>query len=168
MVLSSAVVKVEHRRHRVHTQTVHMVHLQPIDRVGDQEGLHLALSEVENAGRPVGVLVHHRVGQLVAAGAVELVQSVFILREVRGNPVKQNADVRLMALVNEFHELLRVAVAGGRRIIARDLIAPRGIVGILGQRHQLDVGIAHLLQIGDQMLGKLLIIMYAAVGLALP
>ena len=145
-----------------------MVHLQPVDGVGDQEGLHLALAEVENARRPVRMLVHHRVGHLIAAGAVKFIQAVFVLREVGRHPVEQDADASLMAAVDEFHELLRLAVARGRGIIARDLIAPRGIVGVFRHRHQLDVRIAHLLQVGNEQVGHFLVIMYVAVPLALP
>ena len=51
-----------------------------------------ALAEVEDAGRPVGVLVHERVFQLIAAGAIEFIKAVLVLREVGRDPVEQHAD----------------------------------------------------------------------------
>ena len=166
--VAAAVVQIEHGRHGVDPQAVDMILLEPVDRVGDQEGLHLALAEVENARRPVGVLVHHRVGQLIAARSVEFVKTVLVLREVRRNPVEQHADTGAVALIHKSHELLRRAVARGRGVVARDLIAPRGIVGIFGDRHQLHMGVAHVQQIRDQLVGQLVVAVAAAVGLASP
>ena len=122
--IAAAVVQIEHGGHGVDPQAVDVVLLEPVDRVGDQEGLHLSPAKVEDARRPVRVLVHHRVGQLIAAGAVEFVKAVLVLREVRRDPVEQHADAGAVALIHEAHELLRRAVARGRGIVARDLIAP--------------------------------------------
>ena len=167
-VVRAVVVEVEHGGHRVHPQAVDMVFFQPEHGVGDQEGLHLGLAVVVDAGGPVGMLVHHGVGQLVAAGAVKLIQTVLVLREVGGHPVEDDADVRLMAAVDELHELLRLAVAGRGRVVAGDLIAPAGVVGVLGDGHELDVGVAHFLYVGDQLVGQLAVAVEGAVRLALP
>ena len=145
-----------------------MVLLQPVHGVRDEERLHLALAEVEDAGRPVGVLVHERVFQLIAAGAVEFIKAVLVLREVGRDPVEQHADAGLVALVHKAHELLRLAVAERRSIVARDLIAPRRLIGIFGQRHELDVGVAHVLQVGHELICQLVVGIEAAARLAPP
>ena len=168
MVLPAAVVQIEHGRHRVHPQAIHVILLQPVDGVGDQEGLHLTLAEVKNTGGPVGMLVHHRVGKLIAAGAVELVQAVLILGEMGRHPVQQHADVRLVAAIHKFHELLRRTVAVCRSIIARHLVAPGGFIGVFRQGHQLHMGIAHLPEVRDQLVSQLLIVVATAVRLAFP
>ena len=119
VVLAAAVVEVEHGGHGVDAQAVDVVLLQPVHGVRDEERLHLALAEVEDAGRPVGVLVHERVFQLIAAGAIEFIKAVLVLREVGRDPVEQHADAGLVALVHKAHELLRLAVAERRSIVAR-------------------------------------------------
>ena len=50
---------------------------------------------------------------LVAAAAVEAAQTDFIPREVRGHPVEDHADSRLMQPVDEIHEVMRRAEPGG-------------------------------------------------------
>ena len=141
---------------------------EPVADVGDEEGLHLRLAVIVNTGRPVRMLVHHRVGKLIAAGPVKLKQPVFVLREVRRHPVEDDADPGLVAGVDKLHELLRRPVAVGRGEIAGNLIAPRGVVGIFHDGQQLDMRIAHILDIGNQLRRKLLIIEIAAVFMPFP
>ena len=59
-----------------------------------------------------------------------------------------------MALVYEFLELRRVAVAGGDGIISGNLIAPAVVQRVLGYRQQLYMGIAHLLYIAYKPPGQ--------------
>ena len=68
---------------------------------------------------------------LVAAAAVKAAQADFIPREVRGHPVEDHADSRLMQPVDQPHEPFGVAEAGGRGVITRDLIPPRAVKGML-------------------------------------
>ena len=91
----------------------------------------------------------------IAFRAVEFIKAEGILREVGGDPVENNADARFMGGVYEIGEILGSAVAGGRGEIARYLIAPAAVKRMLHNRHQLDVGISHILDIGNQAVGKL-------------
>ena len=50
----------------------------------------------------------------------------------------------------------------GRRVVRRDLVAPGAAEGVLGQRHELDVGEARRDHVVDELVGQL------AVGQALP
>ncbi len=77
--------------------------------------------------------------------------------EVRGHPVHDHADTCVVRAVDEIHEFFRLAIARRRRIIARDLITPAWIVGILHQRHDLDVGISHIDHIIDQLMRQLVV-----------
>ncbi len=52
--------------------------------------------------------------------------------------------------VDERHEVVRRAVAGGGREVAGGLVAPRAVERMLGDRQQLDVGEAHVAGIGGQ------------------
>ena len=141
---------------------------EPVAGVRHEEGAHLRLSVVKNARRPVGMLVHHRVGKLVAARAVKLVKTVLVLREMRRDPVEDHAEALPVAFIHEAHQLLRRAVAVRRRVIARHLIAPRRVVGIFHDRQQLDMRIAHVLDIGDQLRRQIVPAVGAPVGMALP
>ena len=65
-------------------------------------------------------------------------------REVRRHPVEDHADAVLVQRVDEVHEVLRRAVAAGRREVAGRLVAPRAVERVLHDRQELDVGEAHL------------------------
>ena len=67
------------------------------------------------------------------------------------------ADARLMQLVDEGHEVLRRAVAGGRRKVACHLVAPGSVERVFRQRHQLNVRKAHFLHIRDQLVAELVV-----------
>ena len=56
-----------------------------------------------------------------------------------------------------------VAEAGGRRVEAGRLVAPGRIVGMLGDRQELDMGEAHVDDVGDQPVGQLVLGQEAAV-----
>ena len=100
--------------------------------------------------------------------AVELDQTAAVLREVSRNPVHDDAETGLMRLVDQVHEILRRAVAAGRGEIADDLIAPRAVERILGQRHELDMRIAHFLDIGNELVRELAVGIEVAVLVHLP
>ena len=75
--------------------------------------------------------------------------------KVARHPVEDDADVVLMAGVDERLEVRRRAEAAGRREEARDLVAPRRRVRVLHHRQELDVRVAHVLDVGDEPLGEL-------------
>jgi hypothetical protein len=72
---------------------------------------------------------------------------------VTGHPVHVHADARLVEAVDQVLEVVGVAEARGRRVVPGDLVAPRRFVGMLGQRQELDVGEAGLVQVVDQLVG---------------
>jgi hypothetical protein len=92
---------------------------------------------------------------LVEMGPVEGHQAVLVGREVARHPVQNDADALVVTRLHEVLELGRRAVAAGRREEADRLIAPGPVEGMLGDRQELDVGEAHVLDIRDQLLGKL-------------
>ena len=155
LAVLAVVVQVEHGSDSVHAQTVYVVFLYPVVGVGNQEALHLGLAPVEDVGAPVLVFALQRVGVLVAACAVELVQTCRVLGEVGGNPVHYDAYPGGVAPVHELHEVVRSAEAGSRREVSYLLVAPASIVGILADGHELDMGVAHLLNVGNELFGKL-------------
>ena len=108
------------------------------------------------------------VGVLVAGGAVEHVQAVAVPREVGGHPVQDHADAGLVQLVHKGHKVLGGAVAAGGRKIAGYLVAPAAVKRIFGDGQQLHMGVAHILDIGDQQVGDLGIVVGRVLVLHLP
>ena len=99
-----------------------------------------ALAVVEHERAPVGVLAPLRVGVLVERRAVVAGEGAVVAREVGGHPVDDHAEAALVEVVDEPAEVVGVAEARGGRVEAGDLVAPRRLVGVLGHRHELDVG----------------------------
>ena len=60
-----------------------------------------------------------------------------------------------MAAVDEIHKILGLAVAGGRGEVACYLITPASVKRELGERHKLDVSVAHLLNIRNKLVREL-------------
>ena len=59
-----------------------------------------------------------------------------------------------MTSIDEMPELIRVPEPAGRRVIIRDLIAPRTFERMLRHRHQLDVRVTHFQDVGQQRVSK--------------
>ena len=145
-----------------------MIHLQPEQRVGDEEVLHLVPAVVEDQRAPVGMLALARVGVLVEMRAVEPGERVRILREVAGHPVEDHADAVRVALVDELHQVGGRAEARRRRVEVGDLIAPGRLVRMFRDRQQLDVGEAERPDVGHQLRRQFAIGERAVVGAAHP
>ena len=121
-----------------------MIFPQPVGGGREQEALHLAAPVVEYARAPARVLALFWVGVLVARLAVEVNETVLVLAEVRGHPVKNDGDAPSVHHVHEVHEVVRRAVARGRREVAGALVAPRVVERILGHGHQLHAVVAEV------------------------
>ena len=126
----------------------------PEQRVGQEEIDHLVPAIVEDQGAPILLLPFARVFVLVERGAVEAGQRPLIAREVRRHPVNDHAHAGFVERVDQILEILGRAVAAGRRVEARHLVAPRRVIRVLGDRHEFHVGEAHLLDVLDQRLGQ--------------
>ena len=105
---------------------------------------------------------------LIERGAVEMRKAMRIGREMRRHPVEDDADADLVRAVDEPGKAFRIAEPRGRRIKPGRLVAPGRIVGVFGDRQELDVGEAHVDDIGDQPLGQLVQGQERAVRLLLP
>ena len=90
-----------------------------------------------------------------SGGAVEAAERELVLREVRGHPVDDDADAGLVQRVDEVAEVVRVAEARRRRVVGRDLVAPRAAERVLGDRQELDVREAGLAHVLDEFVGQL-------------
>src|SRR6185436_20019913 len=100
-------------------------------------------SIVKDRAGPLRMVALTRVRMLVEMRAVEETEAVRIPREMRGHPVEDHANSRLVEVVDEPHQVLRRAVARARGEVAGALVAPRAVERVLHDRHQLDVREAH-------------------------
>ncbi len=143
------VVQVEHGGHRIDTQSIDMVLAQPENGAGNQEIAHLAPSIIKDVGAPFLMLALARIGVFVEMGAIEVAQAMQIFRKVARNPVEDDTDAISVEIIDEVLEVLWRTVAAGGCKVACHLIAPGGIIGIFGNRHQFDVGKAQFFDIGS-------------------
>ena len=141
---------------RIIADAVKVVDRTPEIQRGAQKAEDVRLGEIEQRTSPLaesGV----RVVRLIQAGAVELQKSVAVQHKVGGHKIQNHSDARPVAAVDKLHQPDRRAVAAGGAEIAGHLIPPRGVQRMLGERKQLDVGVAHLLHILDQRLRQLVV-----------
>jgi hypothetical protein len=76
---------------------------------------------------------------------------------MRRHPVENHADAMLMQLIDQIHQVLRLAVARRRRKVAGGLISPGTVEGMLTYRQKLDMRKTSALQMLDQRLRELAI-----------
>ena len=145
-----------------------MVLGDPEQGVGEEVVPDLGTAVVEDERSPVGVPALARVGVVVEVGAVEEGEAVGVLREVGGDPVDEHAYPRPVEGVDETLEVVRRAEPARRGEETQRLVAPRAVEGVLGGRQELDVGVAHLCDVGDELLGELAVSVVGAVGVPLP
>ena len=142
----NAKVEVQHAGHAVHANAVHVEVLKPVQHVGDQEGADLAAGEVKLVRAPVGVYLVLKEHVAVKGG-----KAVGVGAKTAGHPVHDHADACLVASVDKVHELLRVAVARRGGVVAGRLVAPGAIEGMLHERHDLDMRIAHVADVVHEL-----------------
>src|SRR5258708_38951166 len=104
-----------------------------------------------------------RVRVFVEMGAIKLGEAVSVSWEVRGGPIEKDADTRLVAAVDKFHEFGGSAGAAGGSEVAEGLVAPGTIEGMFPDGGEVGVGVAEIFQVGDGV-GAEVAIADAAVG----
>ena len=85
-----------------------------------------------------------------------------------GGEIEDDAEACAMEPIDKAHELLGVSITGIDGEETSGLISPRTIEWILGDRHDLDVGITGFLKIGDQIIRDFLVGRISIVNLAFP
>src|SRR5439155_5368553 len=136
-----------HGGDRIYAQAVNMIFLQPEQSAGNQKRADFVAPVVENERAPIAMLTFARVGMLVERGAVEVYQPMRILGKMRGHPIDDDGNAFLMAAVDEVHEILGRSETRSGRKIPDHLIAPGAGKWVLHDGHQLQVRVAHSLQI---------------------
>jgi len=80
----------------------------PKEGVGDEEIADFVAAIVENECAPILMGSATGVFVFVKGGAVKAGQGPFIAREVRGNPIEQDADAGAVQLVDEILKIVGV------------------------------------------------------------
>src|SRR6266550_8687366 len=91
-----------------------------------------------------------RVFMLIKRGAVKTSQSPVVSREMSGHPIDNHPDSSLMQCVNQELQILGFPVPAGRRIKSGDLITPRWIKRMLGERHEFHMRETHLFHVFNE------------------
>ena len=130
-----------------------MKDLEELAGRGDKEALHLRARVIEDQCAPLRVLGHAALLALKERRTVEHGKPVRVLREVGRYPVHNDADAGLVHGIDEVLEVVGVAVSRGRGVVARDLIAPGAVIGVLRNGHDLHMGIAHVGAVGREGVG---------------
>ncbi|MNK46985.1 hypothetical protein D3C87_657860 [compost metagenome] len=164
----AGIIQIEHGGHRIHPQTVDVELVEPEQGARHQELAHVVATEIVDVGVPVRVPATARILVLVERSAVEAGETMGVGREVGRHPVEDDAYAGLVAGVDEMLEVIGTAVATGGGEHAHRLIAPGAAEGVLGDRHQLDVGVAHLGDVVDQLHRQLAPVQAVPVGMTLP
>ena len=147
LALFARVIEIEHGGDGVHAQAIGMILVEPEHGARHQKAADFGAAVIEDERLPVGMKSLARVGVLEEMGAVEKCKAVAIGREVRGNPVENDADVVLVEIIDEIHEILRRAVTRGGREVAGGLISPGAVERMLHDGEQFDVGEAQLVDV---------------------
>ncbi len=154
---TAAIVAVDHRRYRIHTQAINAKALRPVERVARQVVAHFPATKVVDQSIPVLVKAFTRVAVLIELGAVVPCQTKIVAGEVARHPVEQYVEARFMGGVNEGAELVTGTKTAGWRIHAQRLIAPAAIKRMFVDRQQFDMGKAHLFDVGHQLFSQLFV-----------
>ncbi|MNS84263.1 hypothetical protein D3C72_1180810 [compost metagenome] len=117
--------------------------------------MHLGATEVVDQRVPVLVEAFERVFVFIQGGTVKTRQAMGVGGEMCGHPVQNHADRGLVTGIDEGGEIFRRAITCGRREHRQRLIAPGATKRMFHDRHQLDMGEAHLLDIRHQALRQL-------------
>ena len=144
------VIEVQHGRHRIHAQTVHVKHVTPETGVGSDEIFHFRPAKVEHRCSPIRMLAPFRIGMFEKGRAIKACQGPVVLWKMRRHPVNHHPNIGLMQGVDEKLKILRRTIATARRIKTGDLITPGGIVGVFRNRQKLHMCEAHLANVINQ------------------
>src|SRR5579859_4242811 len=91
-----------------------------------------------------------RIRVFIEMGAIKVTESSAIFGKVRWHPIQEDTDTLPVHIIDEVLKVFRRTKAAGWRIIAGDLVAPGGIIGILTHRHQFNMSKAQVFDIWSQ------------------
>ncbi len=141
---------------------------QPVMCARHQEGFNFVTAKIENMGAPVLMEALARIFMFKQGRAVKAGQCPAVLRKVRGYPVQNDADIGLVAGVDQMPQLVGRAESTGWCKVACALVAPRFIQRVFGNRHEFDVRVAHTLDVRHQIGCQFAVAVKSAIRMAFP
>ena len=81
------------------------------------------------------------------------------------NPVQNHTNAFIVHIVHKIPKIIRRSIPCRRCIVPCHLIAPGGVKGMLHNRHQLYMRVAHFLHVGRQLFCNLTVIIEFLTGL---
>ena len=120
----SSIVQIKHGIHIIHTESVHMVHLCPVKRIGDQEILYHWTFIIIKKGSPHRMDCHCRIRNLIKRCSVKALQSFSMARKMSRSPVQYHTDIFFMELIDQTGKILRHTISTVRCIVRKCRIRP--------------------------------------------
>ena len=127
-----------------------MVFIQPEKRIADQEIFNLVAAVIENERAPVLMFPQAGIFMLEETASVIAGKAVGVLWKMSGHPIQNHSDSGLMAAIDKIPKLVGISKPARRGVVVHHLIPPRAVEGMLHHGHELNMGEAHFLYIGNQ------------------
>ena len=157
------IIKIKHRSYRIHADSVRVILLNPIKRIGNQIIGNLRPSVIINQSSPMRMASFPWVLMLIKACSVKIRQSIRIPWEMCRNPIQNNPNTGFMHFIHKVHKVFIGSIPCRRRIISDNLISPGAIKRMLHYRHQFNMGISHFFHIINDKRSQLPVIQIALV-----
>ena len=107
----------------IHTQSVHMILLQPVIRTGLKETSHLASGMIKVTASPF-TLSYILMRIFIQRCAIVIGQRISIYCKMHWHKVQNDSNVRLMQLIHHLLQILCCSISGRRCIESCRLISP--------------------------------------------
>ena len=142
-------VEVKHGGNSIDAQPVDVVFFQPEEGVADEKLTDFITAVIKNIGPPIRMCPQARIFMFIEMGAIKETKAMLIHREVGRHPIQNHANFGLMASIDKGHEIIGRAEAAGRGKVASHLVAPGAVKRMFRDGQQLNVSVAHLLDVGN-------------------
>ncbi len=127
-----------------------MILFEPKKGAANKEAADLIAVVVKYGGIPIGMKALPRIRMFEEMTAVEPAQAMRIGRKVGRDPIQNHANVVLVKLINEVHEVLRRPIVGRRSEVSCRLISPRPEERMVHKGKEFDMREAQSLHVFDQ------------------
>ena len=107
----------------------------PVQGIGHEKVAYFIAPKVKDIGAPVLLLTAARIRVLIAGLTIKFTEGEGVLREVRWDPVNDDADAGVVHSIDKRAQVIGISPSRAGGVVARDLIAPGSSKRMLGHRH---------------------------------
>jgi len=118
------IIEIEHGSNSIDPQTVDMILIEPEQGTANKKITHLLAAVIVDQRTPFGVGSLAGVLMLIKRGTVEIGKTVGIFWKMGRHPVKQDANLILMADIDEIHKIVGNTVSACHTEGTCNLVAP--------------------------------------------